>query len=65
MSVLCVALLGGLYAASQVAVFRGREDAVAYAHWIDQPWMKALAALLLLSALILAFVGREAEGDSR
>lgn len=62
---LCVALLGGLYAASQVAVFKGREEAVAYSRWIDQPWMMALAALLLVSALILAFVGRRAEGDSR
>lgn len=59
LSVLSVALLGGLYAASQLAVLQGRDQAMAYSHWIDQPWMQVLAALILLSALVLAFVGRK------
>lgn len=62
-SVFCVVLLGGLYAASQAAALNGPEAAAAYSRWIDRPWMHAVAASLLLGSLALAVFGKRAEGQ--
>lgn len=51
-----VLVLGGLYVASQRAVLLGPEEAHAYALWVDSSAMKAVSAILLLSAAAFSFV---------
>jgi hypothetical protein len=56
LSGICVLGLGFGYAASQAAFFQGREAAAAYAIRSDSPMISTAAALLMLTALALAFV---------
>lgn len=62
LSVATLVLLVGGYAASQAAVFNGSTEA--YAKKIDSPQIQALALILLVGAVALAFV-RDPEANGK
>lgn len=53
LTVAALCLLGGGYAASQLAFFNGRTGE--YARSVDTPALKWLSLFLLISAVLLAF----------
>lgn len=61
-SIVVAVFLGALYAASQWACFHGAPAASEFAKKADSPSVRALSALLLALAVVLAFF-RDPEPD--